>query len=602
MPLQRHQLTSDALWNTESYYKTPSDWQRDFDDVAEEHSRSPWALIKDLQGRLGNIDQAKSLLDLYFDLQRQIGKLYTFAHMRRDEKTSCEESQIRFHMAKDLFHKFQIATAWIDPEFTALGDQLNAFAHSEALKSHAFYLKKLQRRQLHSLPPDQEALLALAQKALSTSHLAFEALNDTDLKFEPAVDQKGLEHELTHGTYAPLLRQSDRALRRSAFEKIHSAYRDHQHLMAQLLQGCCQTHAFEARIRRFESSLHAALFEHEIPTSLYQNLIAAVKGRAGAMRRYMALRKKVLGIDELNTWDLQVPLVEEMSENYPFEKAVELIIASSAPLGEEYVDILRAGLGRDRWVDRSETLDKRSGAYSSGCWGQLPLILLNYQGALQDVFTLAHEAGHSMHSYFSWEAQPYQTGDYSIFAAEVASTLSEELLLLHLLKKAPSKRAKARLIYQKIEEIRATLFRQTLFAEFEWRAHQLCEKGIGLTPKSLNRLYRSLNQEYCNEGCALTAIGDSEWARIPHFYYNFYVFQYATGISAALQLSGQMMGKDAPAARKRYLTFLKSGGSDFPVNQLRRAGVDMTTKAPVDAALDRFEELVEELESLLESR
>lgn len=599
MSKKRKQLTINDLWNVESYYKDTAAWQKNFDEVSDDHISSLWQQIEKRRGQLKDKQQIKAVLDGFFTLQQRIVKLLTYAHLKRDEDTSNETSQSRFAKANDLHHRFQLATTWIEPELISWKDQLNHLLDSESLQEHRFYLLKLKRFRPHALPPDQEALLALSQKALQTPHLAFSSLNDTDLRFDAAVDANGKKHQLTQGTHALHLKSSDRSLRQSSFENLHKSYADHQFLMTQLLEGICQTHIFEARARKFPSALNAALFGNDVAISIYENLISTVKSRVKTLQRYLLLRKKALGVDELNPWDLHVPLVVEKEKTYSFDEAVELVLAASTPLGEDYIAALKQGLKVDRWIDRFETEHKRSGAYSSGCWGQLPLILLNYQGTLQDVFTLAHEAGHSMHSFFSWRHQPYQNADYTIFAAEVASTLSEDLLFAHLLKKAETKSAKARLIYQKLEEIRATLFRQTLFAEFEWCIHEICEKGEGLTAQLLNRLYRSLNQEYCGSSCQFPDIWDTEWARIPHFYYNFYVFQYATGISAAEQLSQHLLSRDKERAQKRYLDFLRSGGSDFPIDQLKKAGVDMSKPEPIIALLDRFEDLVKELEELI---
>jgi oligoendopeptidase F len=439
--------------------------------------------------------------------------------------------------------------------------------------------------------------MALSGKALDASARAFGALNNADLVFPPAVDAKGVEHPLTNGSYLSYMRSTDRELRKSAFQNLHRTFEAHANTICELVQGHVQGHLYNARARKFQSCLEAALFPNQVDPSVYENLIASVRRAQLVMHRYVALRKKLLGLSELHYYDLMVPIVENVQMSMSYPEAVGTVVESTALLGADYQNDVRNGLTQERWVDVYETPRKRSGAYSSGCYDSMPYILLNYQGTMNDVLTLAHETGHSMHSLLSRRAQPYIYSQYPIFVAEVASTFNEQLLMKELKSKAKSKKELAYLINYEIEGIRATIFRQTLFAEFEWQIHKWAEQGPPLTPALLKEYYMQLNRDYYGPDLVLDKELEIEWARIPHFYYNFYVYQYATGLSAALALFEKAQG--SAEARKRYLEFLSSGGSRYPLDLLSHAGVDMRSSAPVDAAMRRFSALLEELENAL---
>jgi oligoendopeptidase F len=449
----------------------------------------------------------------------------------------------------------------------------------------------------HTLPFEQEELMALSGKALDASYKAFGALNNADLSFKPAIDSKGEEHPLSNGTYLSLLRSPDRNLRRTAYENLHRGFESHANTLCELIQGQVQSHLFVARARKFNSCLEAALFPHQIDRSVYENLIASVRKRLPLMHEYIAIRKKMLKLPEIHMYDLYVPLFEDVEVNMDYEEARQAVIASVAPLGAKYQGQLGKGLLEERWVDAFENVRKRSGAYSSGCYDSMPYILMNYHGTLNDVLTLAHEAGHSMHSLLSRTNQPYIYSQYPIFVAEVASTFNEQLLLSHLKSKAQSDKTQAFLANYQIEGIRGTIIRQTLFAEFELQLHKWAEAGVSLTPTLLKQYYVQLNRDYYGPDIILDPELAIEWARIPHFYYNFYVYQYATGLSAALALFQQAMKDDS--AKARYLEFLSSGGSKFPIELLKGAGVDMRKPDAVNAALDYFEQLLHELKKCL---
>ncbi len=441
-------------------------------------------------------------------------------------------------------------------------------------------------------------LLALSGQALQGYHKAFGAINDADFEFGSIKNEKGEDLPLSHASYGLYMREQDRTLRKNAFDKMHGQYEKYENTLCELLGGVVQSHVFHSRARKYESCLDAALYPKNVDTAVYHSLIQAVNDNIGTLHKYIALREKIMGVGTLHLYDMYVPLTSEFDIKMSFDKASDLIIDSVAPLGSEYQDILAKGLKGDGWVDRYENKNKRSGAYSSGCYDSMPYILMNYKDVLRDVFTLAHEAGHSMHSFLSHKNQPYQYGDYPIFLAEVASTFNEELLMQEMLKRSQSTEEKIFLINMKIEDIRATLFRQTMFAEFELMIHTKAEKSEPLTPQVLKEEFYNLNRKYFGPDVDIDEIAKIEWARIPHFYYNFYVYQYATGISAALALSERVLN-GGDAERNDYLNFLKSGCSRYPVETLKLAGVDMNTPEPVKSAIQKFDGLVDELGKLI---
>ncbi len=519
--------------------------------------------------------------------------------MRHDEDVASEVPKQAYGRISSLLYDFRRETSWFEPALLALQeDTIQQLLASGSLREYAFYLEKILRLKPHTLSTMEEELIAQAGKALDVGPLAFSSLNNADLTFLPAIDSKGKEHPLTQETYRMYMRDEDRSLRKDAFLKLLKEYARFENTLCELLQGNVQSHLFEANARKYSSCLEAALYPNQIDTAVYRTLIQAVRGYFPSMHRYMALRKKLLRLDELHPYDLYVPIVAEKTGEFSYEDAVDIIVRALAPLGASYQQELRKGLLEERWVDRYEKPRKRSGAYSSGCYDSFPYILLNYHATFNDLMTLAHEAGHSMHSLLSHSSQPYHYGGYSIFVAEVASTFHEALVLHFLTGHAKSKEEKAFLIHQQIEGLRTTLFRQTLFAEFELFIHESAEKGTPLTPALLKKKYRELTQEYYGRDLVMDPELDVECFRIPHFYYNFYVYQYATGISAAHALATKVLqgGKEAS---EKYLAFLRSGSSNTPIEVLRKAGVDMTTKEPIEHAMRTFDLLISELEELL---
>ncbi|HRD55282.1 MAG TPA: oligoendopeptidase F [Parachlamydiaceae bacterium] len=597
MTKKRDEVKNEDKWNVEALFKTPNEWQEAFSAIADKKPLFENAIF--FKGKLKEDPETfKNAFETVLDLSRVLSKLYTYAHLRHDEDIANDAFKVAFVQISSLMHAFAEAISWFEPEIIAMDEAvLNEIVNSPLLKPYRFAIEKIARIKKHTLPEEQEQLLAIAGKALETPHHAFSALNDADFKFEDAIDSKGNKKPLTHALFGLYLRDQDRTLRKSAFQNVLQKYEGFENTLTEILNGQVQAHWLNARARHYSSSLEASLFPKNIEPEVYHSLIDAVNSKLPVLHNYFKLREKILGIGKLHIYDTQVPLTKDLDIKMDYSEAEDIIIESVLPLGTDYQNKLKDGLKNKRWADRYENQNKRSGAYSSGCFDSEPYILMNYKGILRDVFTLAHEAGHSMHSLLSRKNQPYHYSDYPIFLAEVASTFNEELLMQTLLKRFTKKEEQIFLINQKIEDIRATLFRQTCFAEFELFIHQMAEQNIPLTPKLLKEEYRKLTAKYYGDFVTLDPEIDIEFARIPHFYYNFYVYQYATGISAALSLAEKVL-KGGEKERDAYLSFLKAGSSDYPIEILKKAGVDMRSKEPVNSAIEKFEGLVKKLEAL----
>lgn len=603
MSKTRNEVSQNDCWNVESMYKNYEEWEKELNELLTLPTEKRWINILNFQGRLSEgPDTLLSLLETLFSLERKLSNLYTYAHLRHDEDVSNDRHKTGYSKIGILIHDFSQATSWVEPELLSLPEEtIQQYLSSDILKEYSFYLEKVVRQKPHTLPPSEEKLLALSGKALQGYNKAFSAINDADFDFGTVSNEKGETLPLTHASYGLYLRNHDRTLRKNVFLTMHNKYEEFENTLCELLQGVVQKHHFEATSRNYSSCVEKALFPNNISTSVYRSLIEAVNNNIDHLHKYIDLRESAMGQSPIHLYDMYVPLVDDFDMNIPYDEAADLVIESVAPLGPEYQNILRKGMKEERWVDRYENKNKRSGAYSSGSYDSVPYILMNYKGVLRDVFTLAHEAGHSMHSYLSHKNQPYQYGDYSIFLAEVASTFNEDLLMRLMLERSNSREEKIYLINEKIEDIRATLFRQTMFAEFELMIHTKVENGEPLTPHLMRAEYLTLNQKYFGPKVVIDNEAQLEWARIPHFYYNFYVYQYATGISAALALSNRV-NNGGNQEREDYLNFLKSGCSRYPIETLQLAGVDMSTPEPVNAAINKFGDLVDSLEKLLDEK
>jgi len=597
---QRNDVQENDKWNIEALFNSMNEWETFFSTVAASDKKNPWPEIQAFRGHLHEgAEVIKSCLEKTMETERLLSKLFTYIHLRHDEDIANDKHKGAYIQTVSLFQDYAKACSWIQPELLSLSEEiLTSYLSDKVLKDYKFHLEKILRQKKHTLAAEQEELLAMSAKATQAPSRAFSAMNDADFSFGKITDKDHNEHELTHASYGLFLREHDRTLRKNAFESLHKQYDSFKNTLSELLSGAVENHVFHAKARHYQSALEAALYPKNIETSVYDALITAVNENVAPLHRYMALRKKVMKLETLHFYDLYVPLIEDIDLTMDFQQAANLIVESVAPLGPDYQNALQKGLKEARWVDRYENKNKRSGAYSSGCYDSMPYILMNYKGVLRDVFTLAHEAGHSMHSYLSQKTQPYHYSKYPIFLAEVASTFNEALLMDYLLKRTENPLHKAYLINEKIEDIRATLFRQTMFAEFEKLIHEMTENQHPLTPQTLEKHYIELNTKYFGESVSLDPLIAIEWARIPHFYYNFYVYQYATGISAALSLSERVL-KGGISEREDYLSFLKSGCSRYPIDTLKYAGVDMRSKEPVSLAIKQFDNLVTELENQL---
>lgn len=547
----------------------------------------------------GKISASAANLLAYLKLDDEAGliltKLANYAERKSDEDTRESRYQDYSSQVMTLWVSLSSASSWFTSELLSLSEQeMEGFYSQEPeLELYRRCLDVIFSRREHVLSPDEEKLLAAAGDMANQPDNIFSLLNDADLTFPDAHDAKGAAHPVTHGSYIPLMMSADRTLRESAYESLYSSYRQFRNTFAATLGAQNKQLKFFAEARRYESALEAALSANEVPTQVYTNLIETVHNNMDAMYKYVALRKELLDVDELRFSDLYVPIVDDVELTFTYEEACDIILEALRPMGENYLALVRRGLS-ERWIDVYETPGKRSGAYSAGGYGMHPVILLNFQGKLDDVFTLIHEMGHSIHTYLSCANQPVCYSDYVIFVAEVASTCNEALLTRYLLDHAKNERERAYFLNHFLEQFRATLYRQTMFAEFELKVAELTAQGAGITADALCGIYKELNAQYFGDGIALDENIALEWARIPHFYYRFYVYQYATGFAAAIALSQRILDL-GEQGREDYLGFLKGGSSKPPIDLLRGAGVDMLSPEPVEDALKLFDEMVDEM-------
>jgi oligoendopeptidase F len=594
LPL-RSEIPVEETWRLEDIFPTDEAWEQEFQEVKKMIPK-----LAEYQGRLGeSADTLYEALQYQDEVSMRLGKLYTYAHMRYDQDTTNAFYQGLNDRATSLYSEASSAMAFIVPEILAIDEaKLRSFLEEkQELKLYEHALDEINRQRPHVLSAEEEALLAQAAEVMQSSASTFSMLNNADLTFPTIIDENGEEVEVTHGRFIRFLESTDRRVRRDAFKAVYDTYEKYKNTFASTLAGTVKKDNFFARVRRYKSAREAALSSNNIPESVYDNLIETVHEHLPLLHRYVRLRKKVLGLDELHMYDLYTPLVQDVKMEVTYEEAKEYMLKALAPLGEEYISIVKEGL-ENRWVDVRENKGKRSGAYSSGAYGTHPYILLNWQDNVNNLFTLVHEFGHSVHSYYTRKTQPYPYGDYSIFVAEVASTCNEALLNDYLLKTMDDEKKRVYLLNHYLEGFRGTVFRQTMFAEFEHMIHIKAQEGEALTADSLTSLYYELNKKYFGDDIVVDQEIGLEWARIPHFYYNYYVYQYATGFSAATALSKQILEEGEPAV-KRYIEFLKAGSSDYPIEVLKKAGVDMTSAEPIRQACQVFAEKLEEMEKLL---
>jgi oligoendopeptidase F len=592
----RSEIPTADTWDLTVLYPTPEDWTADFARLQAQFPR--YAGFKGTIGQsAGNLH---ACLEFDKNLSLRVERLGHYASLRNSEDSSDAANLKRSAELDNLLTKVGEASSFISPEIQAIDDPtFEAFLADPLLADWQISLRKIRRLRPHTLSEPEERLLALGASVIYGHHETFSQLTNVDMKFGVLTDENGAERPLTQSSFSSFLVKRDPAIRKAAFHQFYTEFRDHSYTLASSLAHSVRADVFSARARNYSSARAAALFRDDVPPAVYDNLITAVRANLQPLFRYFQLRRRVLRLDEIHHYDTYVPMVSDLEMHTSFDEGADLVLESLAPLGPEYTATLGAGLRSQRWCDRYESKGKRSGAFSSSSYGNPPFILMNYkEDVFSDIYTLAHEAGHSMHTWFSQAHQLYQNYDYPIFLAEVASTFNEELLTHHLLDKTSDPRMRAYLINRQLDDIRGTVYRQTMFAEFEKIIHEMEEAGEALTLDTFRATYRGLLETYFGPDFTLDTELELECLRIPHFYNAFYVYKYATGMSAAVSLSQAVLHNGQPQV-DRYLGFLKSGGSQFPLPTLQAAGVDMATPQPIEHTLRLFARRVEELEALL---
>ena len=591
----REEIDSKYKWDLSSMF--PSD---EAFEAGLEELKAYCPKLLAFKGKISTSAQALlEFLQLEDQMTLLLYKIINYAERKSDEDTRVAKYQAYVANATSAYTQVGEATSWFAAELLAIpAESVEKFyAEVPALEFYRRKLNKILNQREHTLSAEEEALLARAEELAVQPTNIFSMFDDADLTFDDAIDSEGKTHKLTSGSFVPLLMDADRVLRESAFKQLYSRFGEFRNTSAAILTSQVKNLQFFSSSRKYASSLEAALAENEIPVEVYNNLIDAVHQNFPAFYKYVNLRKRVMGLDELHFWDVYTPLVDDVDMKFTYEEACDLIVKALAPMGEEYVNLVKKGL-ESRWVDVYETPGKRSGAYSAGGKGMNPVMLLNFQGGLDDVYTLIHEMGHSLHTYFSSHNQEITYSDYSIFVAEVASTCNEALLSHYLLEHETDPARHAYILNHFLEGFRGTIYRQCMFAEFERDISQMNADGVTLNAEVLSERYGKLCAEYFGPGIELDEEIKLEWSRIPHFYYNFYVYQYCIGFSAAIALSQRILSKGEPAV-KDYIGYVSGGCSKTPIELLRGAGVDMATPDPVNAALKYFGELVDQLEQEL---
>ncbi len=587
---ERNQMDPQYQWDLSSLYENDAAWEADF-------ASAPTLIEKTaaFQGKLTGAAQVRACLDASTELTRRLDNLLTYAQLRQSEDTRSTKAQELWARGMALAVQAESRTSFVNPEILSLPEAtLREIAASQECAPYRFLLQQLLDEKPHVLSAECEQLIAGFGEVLNAPKEIANALQDADLTFAPARDSDGKEHEVTQANYILLQQSSDRALRKSAFQSFYQGFSAHNNTFAQTYSGIVKSWTAQAAARHYDSSRSMSLAEEHIPASVYDGLVAAVRRHLPDMYRYLALRKKMLGLDDLHYYDVYVPLTGGDRHVYSYDEAKEMVLRAVAPLGRTYQDTVRDAF-QSRWIDVYPNKGKRGGAFSSGTYDSIPYILMSYTGDYESVSTVAHEMGHSMHTWFTKHHQPVQYGNYTLFVAEVASTVNENLLIDSLLHQTDDPAERLFLLNQYLEGFKGTVFRQTMFAEFERDAHAMAEQGQALTPQALNELYRRLIVDYFGPELVVDDEVQYEWSRIPHFYRPFYVYKYATSYSAAVALSGRILREGEPAVKK-YLEFLSMGSSAYPLDELAHAGVDMTTEAPIDAALDKFGQILDEAE------
>ncbi len=592
---KRDEIDEKFKWHLEDIYPSDDAWEADLKKLTEYKDK-----MASYKGRLG--ESAQTLLEFHQlddEVSVLIDSLANYAQRRSDEDTANTKYQAMVGRMSSVFVEFGSAVSFFSPELISIADKIDGFyKECPELELYRISINRTLRNKEHTLSDAEERIMALSGDLAGSPENIFSMFSDADLKFPDAVDKDGNAQPLTHESYRMIMESQDRVLRKSAFEGLYHTYDKFRNTCAATLSSQVKMLGFYAKARRYESPLEQALFGNEIPVEVYHNLIAAVHENMQYMYDYVKLRRELMGLDELHMYDLYTPIVSDIDMKITFEEAKETVYKALSVMGDEYLSILKQGF-EGGWIDVYENEGKTSGAYSAGARVH-PYVLLNHKDTLNCMFTLAHEMGHAIHSYYSNKNQPVCYSDYSIFVAEVASTCNEALLMQYLLKNTDDKKEKAYLINYFLEQFRGTLYRQTMFAEFELKIAEMYDSGEALTAETLNALYRSLNEQYYGGDIVIDSEIDLEWARIPHFYYDYYVYQYATGYSAAIALSQRILKEGEPAVRDYIDNFLKGGCSKTPIELLRGAGVDMATSAPIKSALELFGSLIGQMRELMQ--
>ena len=587
----RNEMDPRYTWDLTSIYKSDQEWAKALDTLDDKV-----AAAAAFQGKLKDADRILAFFKAETDLDLLLSDLFEYASLRHNEDNGADAAQKMYAKIYSLYVNAVSATAFAEPEILSLPEEtLKELTRDDRLKDYRVTLTRLLDQKPHTLSAEQETLLASFGEAFAAPRDIADALQDVDLTFSPVKDQEGTDREVTGSNYILLQSSDDRTLRKHAFASYYEGYRSHINTFAAAYSGSVKAAAASAKVRHYKGSRAMSMAGERVPEEVYDNLIDTVRRNMPAMYRYVKLRKRLLGIDQLHYYDLYAPLVKGNSKPYTYEEAQQMVLDTVAPFGPAYTDIVRRAFS-ERWIDVYPNKGKSGGAYSSGTYRSNPFILTNFTGTLDSVSTIAHEMGHSMHTWFSTHNQPPQYADYTLFVAEVASTVNENLLVERLLGHAKDPREKLTYLNQYLEAFKGTVYRQTMFAEFERRAHQLAEQGEALNATALNGIYQKLITDYFGPDLVIDEEVQYEWARIPHFYRPFYVYKYATSYSAAVAISEAIRLEGEPAV-KRYLEFLSLGGSQDPIDELRHAGVDLTTAAPIDAALKKFDRVIAEAEA-----
>ncbi|MFV0557699.1 MAG: oligoendopeptidase F [Enterococcus sp.] len=592
----RESLAEALTWDLTTIFVDDEAFDQAFSELANQ-----LAEVTKYQGTLANGAQAfLEALEFVLAVARKLETIYVYAHLKNDQDTANATYQGLSARAGSLVAQASAAIAWFDPEVLTLTDeQIWAYFDQEPkLALYRHQIETVVNNRAHVLPAEQEALLASASEIFSAPSQTFSVLNNADLVFPTIEGENGEKIQLSHGVYGQLMESTNRDVRKAAFEALYSVYEQFRNTFATTLSMNVKAHNFKAKVKNFTSAREAALSSNHVPESVYDTLVEVVNKNLPLLHRYVALRKRLLDVEELHMYDLYTPVIGEAPISYSYEEAKEKTLAALKPLGEEYTKVVEEAFA-NRWVDVIENKGKRSGAYSSGAYDTAPYILMNWHDTLDQLFTLVHEVGHSVHSYFTRNNQPYVYGDYPIFLAEIASTTNENILTEYLLETEKDPRVKAYVLNHYLDGVKGTIFRQTQFAEFEHFIHTEDAKGVPLTSDFLSEYYGDLNAKYYGESVAKDAQIRTEWSRIPHFYYNYYVFQYATGFSAASAFAKRIIDQEEGVLDK-YLTYLKSGSSDYPIDVMKKAGLDMTQAKYIEDAMTVFEQRLNEFEALLD--